>query len=195
MSWLIFCLSKDAVLRWEQTTSAVIQRCPDCPPPHHHHQHHPHPPPPQVQVKPVGMLHPEKLLNYFHDILVFIFLFFPHKAVLKSYNLIKVWHNSTTSSDKICAHLVLFLSLFPGFCVKVSCYVSAQIQDGGLDACIYSDRNATQHAFEPLCCSAWNIYVKAEWMWVSLRFEMLGYHEKLCDVNLLMAQSATQRSV
>lgn len=72
------------------------------------------------------MLHPEKLLNYFHDILVFIF-FFSHKAVLKSCNLIEVWHDSTTGSDKMCARLVLFLSRFAGFCVKVLCFVCVSL--------------------------------------------------------------------
>lgn len=124
VSWLIFCLSKDAVLRWEQTTSAVIQKCPDCPPP----------PPPSPPAHPPhhhrtgagetgGNAASRKALELFSWHSSIHFLFFPHKAVIKSYNLIKVWHDSTASSDKICAQLVLFLSLFAGFCVKVSCFV------------------------------------------------------------------------
>lgn len=45
--------------------------------------HTPAPTTAQVQVKQVGMLHPEKLLNYFYDILVFILFFFHIKQSLK----------------------------------------------------------------------------------------------------------------
>lgn len=132
-----------------RSTSAVLESCPDW-----------HPPP-QVTVKPVGMLHPEKLFSW-HSSIHFLFL---HKAVLKSCNLIEVCRDSTTDSENVCPVGFIFVSFCRILCKSVvfRLRVSAQVRDGGLDACIYSDRNATQHAFEPLCCSTWNIYVKAEW--------------------------------